>query len=181
MAVLEGIERTVGTGVPIARLTGVAGVLAALAAAGLLIGCTGNTSSLSSASPVEKEFAEAAITWDLNGDGDVSCNEWKQYAAQLFRESDRNRDGFLNREEYAAMGRVDRLFDTAGFAYFDADGDGRVTLAEIADRPNPAFVYLDRNSDCVITPEERAGKRGSSGETGGGAPVQGKGRRGRQP
>ena len=53
------------------------------------------------------------------------------------------------------MSRQDRLFATIGFAYFDADGDGRITLAELADKPNPAFALLDRNGDCTISPNER--------------------------
>ena len=50
----------------------------------------------------------------------------------------------------------------AGFAYFDADGDGRITLPELIDKPNPALTLLDTNHDCVIAPEER---RGSDGNT----------------
>ena len=93
---------------------GVAAALLVLAAVALQGACTANKSPLASASPLEKQFAAAAITWDLNQDGDVTCAEWKQYAAQLFREADRNRDGYLNREEYSVMARTDRLFETAG-------------------------------------------------------------------
>lgn len=46
---------------------------------------------------------------------------------------------------------------------FDADGDGRITLAEVIDKPNPAFALLDTNHDCVITPEERRGTGTDSG------------------
>jgi hypothetical protein len=49
----------------------------------------------------------------------------------------------------------------AGFVYFDADGDGRITLAELIDKPNPAFTLLDTNHDCVIVPEERRGSDGN--------------------
>lgn len=141
----------------------VCGVTVALLALGALVlqaGCSANKSALASASPIEREFAAAAVTWDLNQNGDVTCEEWKQYASGLVREADVNRDGFLSREEFAAMSRRDRLFETAGFAYFDANGDGRIALAEIVDKPNPAFTLLDNNQDCVITPEERMGKGG---------------------
>jgi hypothetical protein len=153
-----------------------AGLLAAIALA-LQAGCATSKSPLANASPVEKEFVVAAVTWDLNHDGNVTCEEWKQYATQLFREADRNRDGFLSREEYAAMSRVDRLFETAGFAYFDADRDGRISLAEITDKPNPAFTLLDSNNDCVLGPEERAGERLSPSGSGDNT---GKGKRGRR-
>jgi Ca2+-binding EF-hand superfamily protein len=120
-----------------------------------LQGCALNKSALASASPLERQFAAAATTWDLNHDGDVTCEEWKQYATGLFRAADADHDGALTPEEFAALARQDRLFEMAGFAYFDADGDGRITLAEIIDKPNPAFALLDTNHDCVITPEER--------------------------
>jgi Ca2+-binding EF-hand superfamily protein len=73
----------------------------------------------------------------------------------LFREADTNRDGILTREEFAALGRRDRLFETVGMSYFDANADGRLTLAEMTDKPNPAFALLDKNGDCVISADER--------------------------
>jgi hypothetical protein len=143
----------------------------ALAAGGCSTGSS--KSPLASASPLELEFAAAAVTWDLNKDGDVTCEEWKQYVAALFREADLNRDGFLTRDEFAAMARRDRLFEAAGFAYFDANNDGRLTLAEIADKPNPAFILLDKNHDCVLTPDERV-------HAGAGSPAKGGGKGGRK-
>lgn len=147
------------------------GRLALLLAAAVLAGCaTGNKSPLASATPLEREFAAAAITWDLNKDGDVTCEEWRQYLAGLFREADADRDGFLTRQEFAALARSDRLFEVAGFDYFDTNTDGRLTLAEMADKPNPAFQLLDKNNDCVISADERLQQRGGSdaGGKGGG-------------
>jgi Ca2+-binding EF-hand superfamily protein len=142
---------TLATAAPWSAIWTALGVLSAAAASG----CSGNQTPFESASATEREFAAAAATWDLNHDGDVTCDEWKQYVGGLFREADVNRDGALTREEFAVMGKRDRLFETIGFKYFDADSDGRITLAEIAERPNPAFTLLDANKDCVLTPEER--------------------------
>jgi Ca2+-binding EF-hand superfamily protein len=125
---------------------------ACLAAAGC---STSGPSLFASAPPVEREFALAAITWDLNKDGNVSCEEWKQYVTRLFREADANRDGILTREEYAQLTRRDRLFETVGMNYFDANADGRLGLAEMTDKPNPAFALLDKNGDCMIASDER--------------------------
>jgi hypothetical protein len=134
--------------------------LALLLSIAALTACaTGDTSLLASATPVEREFALATVTWDLNKDGDVTCDEWKQYVAGLFREVDANRDGFLTRQEFAALARSDRLFEVAGFDYFDANSDGRLSLSEMADKPNPAFQLLDKNGDCVISAEERVHQR----------------------
>jgi Ca2+-binding EF-hand superfamily protein len=126
---------------------------AAIAAAG----CSGTSapSLFASAPPVEREFALAAVTWDLNKDGNVTCEEWKQYVSGLFREADTNRDGILTREEYAQLTRRDKLFETVGMNYFDANADGRLSLSEMVDKPNPAFALLDKNGDCVIASDER--------------------------
>ncbi len=128
----------------------------------LQVGCSGGQSPFSSGSTLDREFAQAAVTWDLNHDGDVTCDEWKQYASGLFRDADANRDGFLTKDEFAVLARQDRLFDTAGFAHFDANADGRIALVEIIDRPNPAFALRDANKDCVLSPDERRQRPGGA-------------------
>lgn len=135
------------------RAPAVVGIAACLAA----VGCSSTSapSLFASAPPVEREFALAAITWDLNKDGNVACEEWKRYVTGLFREADANRDGILTREEYAQLARRDRLFETVGMNYFDANADGRLSLPEMTDKPNPAFALLDKNGDCVIASDER--------------------------
>jgi EF hand len=126
---------------------------------GAASGCgTGGSSPFASAPPTTKQFIAAAVTWDLNKNGDVTCEEWRAYVGGLFQEADANHDGTLTREEFAVMAQRDRLFETARFNYFDTGGDSRLTLAEIADKPNPAFRLLDKNGDCRLTPEERAGR-----------------------
>ena len=71
--------------------------------------------------PWSASSRSAAITWDLNKDGNVTCEEWKQYVSGLFRDADTNRDGILTREEYAQLTRRDKLFETVGMNYFDAN------------------------------------------------------------
>lgn len=131
-------------------------------------GCaTQGSSGSSSASGIDRVFASAAGTWDVNRDGQVTCEEWKKYAGGLLAGADANKDGALSRQEFAAMARVDRLFDVANFDYFEANGDGKVTLAEIVDKPNPAFRLLDKDNDCAIGRDEKARERSPSAQADG--------------
>ncbi len=36
-------------------------------------------------SDFDMTFLSASSTWDLNKDGTVTCDEWKQYATEIFR------------------------------------------------------------------------------------------------
>lgn len=124
-------------------------LLPALAAGG----CSsfgGGGNPLASTSDFDRTFISAAQTWDLNKDGEVTCEEWIQYLGIMFREHDANGDGVLDAEEYAAMAKSDRLFEVAKLPYYDANKDGKVTLEEMTGTHNVAFKLLDRNQDCRI-------------------------------
>ena len=105
-------------------------------------------------SQTDRVFLQASATWDVDKDGVVTCDEWKRYAGDLLKEADADGDGMLTRDEYARMARSDRLFELIGFGYFDQNGDGRISLAELADKPNPAFAILDKDGDCRLTADE---------------------------
>ena len=95
--------------------------------------------------------------WDADRDGVLTCAEWKEYAERLFRRADKNNDGFLSREEFVTVRQLEPIFAGADLAYFDDNQDGRVSLREFVDKPNPVFARYDRNRDCEITPEEIKG------------------------
>ena len=120
----------------------------------VISGCGGNSGvsmpSFSSSNDTENMFITAAATWDQNKDGTVTCEEWKSYAGELFQNADGDGDKTLNKDEYAKISKTDRLFEVADHSYFDGNNDGRVTLPELADKPNPAFTKLDRDKDCKI-------------------------------
>ena len=111
-------------------------------------GCTATSPGMSDT--VEGSFIRAAQTWDLNHDGRVTCDEWRSYAASLFKEVDTNHDGKLTREEFAKLEKIDRLFEVANFDYYDVNKQGYVTQADFVDRPNPAFAVLDKDHTCVL-------------------------------
>lgn len=114
----------------------------------------GGASPFGGASSNDLLFVSAAPTWDLDKNRSVTCQEWQSYTAQLFTEADGNQDGALTAEEYQRVIRSDRLFQSASLQYFDANGDGKVVLAEMTEKPNPAFKILDKNGDCQIGPNE---------------------------
>lgn len=108
----------------------------------------------SSASSMDRTFISAAQTWDFDKDGSVTCDEWKNYVATLVRETDGNGDGALDAEEFKKLAKTDQLFSVADLSYYDANGDGRVTIEEMTAKPNTAFKLLDKNGDCRIDRNE---------------------------
>ncbi len=106
---------------------------------------------------MDTAFLRAAQTWDLNHDGNVTCDEWRSYALSLFKEADANHDGKLTPDEFTRMAKLDRLFETADFKYYDVNRQGFVTQADFVDRPNPAFVELDKEKTCVLKQNQLRG------------------------
>lgn len=93
-----------------------------------------------------------ATAWgDTARTGVYTCDEWKRYATRLFNEADRNRDGYLNEEEFKAIRKADAMLKSADLGYFDDNRDGRVSRSEFVDKPNPFFVKYDRKRECRVT------------------------------
>lgn len=139
-------------------LSAVAAGLLAVVAAG---GCSSSMNPFggSSVSDVDRVYLAAAGTWDRNKDGIVSCDEWKAYANELFDAADANRDGALDATEFDTIARTDKMFVTADFNYFDTSRDGKITRQELVDKPNPAFVLLDKKNSCQLDSTELTGGR----------------------
>ncbi len=110
-------------------------------------------------SDVDAVFIAAAGSWDRNRDNVVTCEEWKTYAGELFDAADTNRDGIIDRTVFESIVKSDRMFETVGFDYYDANGDGKLTRAEFVEKPNRAFVLLDKNNECRLTGAQIAGAR----------------------
>ena len=127
-------------------------------AVALLLAVAGCSSS-NSLGDVDTVFLSAAGSWDSNRDGIVTCEEWKQYAAELYNGADGNGDGVVDRTEYVKIINTDRMFQTVEFGYYDVDKDGKLTRAEFVERPNRAFVLLDKNNECKLIASQVAGAR----------------------
>jgi len=70
-----------------------------------------------SAQPVEgsagpNPLATAALRWDINHDGVVTCDEWKAYATGLFNQADKNKDGYLDANDFGRSARWSRSWLT---------------------------------------------------------------------
>jgi hypothetical protein len=93
-----------------------------------------------------------ASTWgDAGGTGVYTCEEWKRYAAKLFKDADKNHDGFLDPQEFKTIQQADKILKSADFAYFDDNKDGRVSRAEFIEKPNPLFARYDYKSECKVS------------------------------
>lgn len=115
---------------------------------------TGGGSPFGSKNVVDRTFIGAAQTWDFDKNGSVTCDEWKNYAMSLMKESDGDGNGSLDAAEFQTMAKTDRLFEVADTGYFDGNGDGRVTAEELTGKQNTAFKLLDKNGDCQIDRNE---------------------------
>jgi Ca2+-binding EF-hand superfamily protein len=120
----------------------------------LLSACSTVSNPFANSNDDDRTFISAAQTWDLNKDGTVTCDEWKQYVMTAVREADANGDGALDSTEWQALVKGDRLFSVATLSYYDSNGDGKATADEIANKPNRAFALLDKNGDCKIDRNE---------------------------
>lgn len=110
-------------------------------------------------SETDRVFLMAAGSWDRNRDNQITCDEWKAYASELFNGADANRDEFVDATEWPAIVSVDRMFETANLGYYDKNGDGKVARAEFIDAPNPAFTLMNASSTCVLSGAQVAGAR----------------------
>ncbi|MGQ0455622.1 MAG: histidine kinase [Hyphomicrobium sp.] len=107
----------------------------------------------------DRVFLAAAGSWDRNRDNTVTCDEWKAYATELFDGADANRDDAVDASEWGRIVSIDRMFVTADLKYFDANGDGKLSRAEMVDKPNPVFRLMDTGNTCALNGAQIAGAR----------------------
>lgn len=99
---------------------------------------------------------------DKNGDGLISLAEAQAAmprVASNFDAIDANKDGQLTHEELRAFGQAQRGQRGSrgeGWKKFDADGDGKLSRAEVANAPrlSQAFDTIDADKDGFLTPAE---------------------------
>jgi hypothetical protein len=108
----------------------------------------------------------AAIWGDPKREGIYTCEEWKQYATRVFKEADRNHDGYVDAKEFEAIRKADPMFKDADIGYFDDNRDGRVSRSEFVDKPNPLFARYDKKGTCRVTLDDIANVVAPPGKSG---------------
>ncbi|CAA2136529.1 EF-hand domain-containing protein [Hyphomicrobium sp. ghe19] len=145
--------------------TSVCAMSAALALAGCSTASVPTIGSINpfgggnSISEIDRAYLQAAGSWDLNHDNVVTCNEWKSYAEDLFNSADTDHDDSLDATEWNNLTKIDKMFVIADLKYFDQNGDGKVTRQEFVDKPNPAFVLMDKSGTCKLDGSQIASAR----------------------
>ncbi len=91
---------------------------------------------------------------DLNKDGKVTRAEFDSAIAKRFAALSGGGHGITEEALAAEMARRTSKMSAAIFKRLDANGDGKLTLAEFSAPEEAMFAHLDANGDGVITRDE---------------------------
>jgi Ca2+-binding EF-hand superfamily protein len=108
-------------------------------------------------SRIIQQFGQA----DLNADGSVTREEFRNHRKTQFARADRNGDGFVSDDDVPAVVQS-RLRNRLGgkkpgemiIPQFDRNGDAKLSEAEFVDGPTLVFDTVDANGDGKATREE---------------------------
>ncbi|MES2710335.1 MAG: EF-hand domain-containing protein [Pseudomonadota bacterium] len=122
---------------------------------------------------------EAFARADANNDGRVTLDEGRTWLQARFAEADANRDGGVTIEELVTFMQARRPAGrpaptdemqarmrehmSRGFRFVDANGDGKVSMAELTPVAEAMFRAADRNADGALSREEAQPRRGGMG------------------
>jgi Ca2+-binding EF-hand superfamily protein len=121
--------------------------LAFVIALGIAGGIGGAVAQQVNEETIRMAFADA----DVNGDGVLNLDEYVGHVIYVFKRIDVNRDGYITFEEAIAYSPVHNV---ATMKAMDRNGDGRLSVGEVAGAKVIDFFEMDTNHDGVITVEE---------------------------
>lgn len=97
---------------------------------------------------------------DTDADGKVTKAEVEAFRADRLARYDADKDGSLSQVEMAGLFmEITKPMQVRGFQMLDANGDGKVSAAEIANPMDRMFTAMDDNGDGAISPDDH-GRRG---------------------
>jgi Ca2+-binding EF-hand superfamily protein len=93
---------------------------------------------------------------DADGNKKIDKQEYRDAAMRLFDKLDKNKDGYLDQNEFKALGirNGERLFKE-----WDTNKDGRISRDEFVKGSMRQFMILDKNHDGFIDRNEFDRKR----------------------
>lgn len=99
------------------------------------------------ATPTPEEVDKAFRETDRNGDGRIDREEFHRRTVEVFYLLDKNRDGYLVISEVTVI-------PVEAFRGADKNGDGKLSLDEYVNARFKDFEMMDANGDGVVTREE---------------------------
>ncbi|MEM1148004.1 MAG: EF-hand domain-containing protein [Pseudomonadota bacterium] len=103
---------------------------------------------------------------DANGDGAIEWQEVLAMRETMFGRLDRNGDGFADMDDRPGFGPATSRFDAALqnlMTAADADGDGRISKAEMVNAPAPLFTSGDTDENGILSADEIASLSAEAG------------------
>jgi EF hand len=91
----------------------------------------------------------AAGSADMNGDGLISKEEFRNEVARVAFEADKNKNGKIDEGEYKLSADERKAMDS--------NNDGKVTVEEFQAAQMKAFAALDKNNDGSLDADEAKG------------------------
>lgn len=86
---------------------------------------------------------------DYNGDGRISREEFRNQAANVAFNADKNKDGVIDDSEFKLTEAQRKVMDK--------DGDGKVTVEEFQQGQMAGFDEVDKNGDGFLDANEMKG------------------------
>jgi Ca2+-binding EF-hand superfamily protein len=120
---------------------------ARLCLATIFLICTAGGASAAEDPRIENAKRAFAIL-DMDGDGNVTNDEFANRKIEAFSSVDRNDDNYLSAEEVHITPEQ--------FSKIDRDGDGKISGVEFIDSPYGQFVSYDMDKNAVVELRELA-------------------------